>query len=635
MALMTRGFLTTDELGINRDIASETLGYAAKGLANQLGREQVTAARATNAKNAADLEEQNRLRAEREAIGTAWMTPVQAMAQPASQPPEPAEPAVTPSYEQAVAEPVPAPAQIVPQNIPPQGQILTPQKIEQYAAQPNAQTAAAVQALRVEPVVQVPQMPMPQRYQAQVTAPAQSAMPAQPMPSMPAQSAMPSAVQQEVPTTVVAPAVQMPAISAPIEERQSFLRGTPEINGIKNPLADKTVSERLNAIHQLYKDGKIRANTAVQYVDALVENQNKQIDRALDLQTKFDEIQTSDLSATEKRLKVAAAVRDVEDNKYFEVYQAALTDKNAAKMVASLNGIPEADVENIDKLLLRAKRSPDYRAAQNAVLAQRKADLEARKVDANLARQEARDAAEQARIAQGDRRLDIAEGRAAAADARASRASRAAGSGSVTRPAGVMNEDGTVSAVKVDKQGNRTLDPIVAKNLIALNKQAETGRRALTQIDDLVKNKVIENAPSSLVGRAIASAQAGVGYSGDTRNARDQFEQFKNSVLGVIESPLMKGAPSEADARRALSVLGDASASPQVKREAVRNLRAAITDAVQSQDEALNQYDAETLQRLRGLGVKAAPTAPSTKPAAKTPSAVSPNVSGWKVTVSP
>lgn len=617
---MTRGFLTTDELGINRDIASETLGYAAKGLANQLGREQVTAARATNAKNAADLEEQNRLRAEREAIGTAWMTPAQPLAQPV---PQAAETVTAPSYEPAVAEPVPAPTQIVPQNIPPQGQILTPQKIEQYAAQPNTQTAAPVQP--VQPVVQVPQMPMPQRYQAQsspVAAPVQS------MPAVPVQSAMPSAVQQEVPTTVVAQPVQMPVASAPIEERQSFLRGTPEINGIKNPLADKTVSDRLNAIHQLYKDGKIRANTAVQYVDALVENQNKQIDRALDLQTKFDEIQTSDLSATEKRLKVAAAVRDSEDNKYFEVYQAALTDKNAAKMVASLNGIPEADVENVDKLLLRAKRSPDYRAAQNAVLAQRKADLEARKVDATIARQEARDATDQARLAQGDRRLDIAEGRAAAAEARANRAS---GSGSAARPAGVVNEDGTVSAVKVDKQGNRTLDPIVAKNLVALNKQAETGRRALAQIDDLVKNNVIENAPSSLVGRAIASAQAGVGYSGDTRNARDQFEQFKNGVLGVIESPLMKGAPSEADARRALSVLGDASASPQVKREAVRNLRAAITDAVQSHDEALNQYDAETLQRLRGLGVKAAPVAQSPKPASKTPSTVP--VSKWKVTV--
>lgn len=627
MSLLTRGFLTTDDLGINRDPVNETLGYVQKGLALKQGRENLEASKMANEAQRIKQDEEGRLRAEREAIGTAWMSPVQSSQVP--QPIEQAQVSPTQQFEPAVITPVPAQAPIQAQTIPPVDYRPTPQQIERYVA-PTA-----------------PDMPMPRRYQGieqGIQAPVQQTVtpepaqaapsvstPAQPpaQPPAPAQPAQP--VQQEVPTTVVAQPVQMPVASAPIEERQSFLRGTPEINGIKNPLADKTVSDRLNAIHQLYKDGKIRANTAVQYVDALVENQNKQIDRALDLQTKFGEIQTSDLSATEKRLKVASVIRDAEDNKYFEVYQAALTDKNAAKMVASLNGIPEADVDNMDKILQRARRSPDYRATQTAALAQRKADLEARKVDATIARQETRDATDQARLAQGDRRLDIAEARAAAADARASRAGGSSGSGSAASPAGVVNEDGTVSAVKVDKQGNRTLDPLVAKNLVALNKQAETGRRALTQIDDLVKNNVIENAPSSLVGRAIASAQAGVGYSGDTRNARDQFEQFKNGVLGVIESPLMKGAPSEADARRALSVLGDAGASPQVKREAVRNLRAAITEAVQSHDEALNQYDAETLQRLRGLGVKAAPVAQSPKPASKTPSTVP--VSKWKVTV--
>lgn len=620
MALMTRGFLTTDEMGANRDPVNETFGYALKGVALKQGRENLEASKMANEAQRIKQDEEGRLRAEREAIGTAWMTPTQAMAEPAPQSPAPV---AAPSYEPAVTEPVPAPAQIVPQNIPPQGQILTPQKIEQYAAQPSTQTAAPVQS-----VVQVPQMPMPQRYQSQTA-------PAQPMPAVPVQSAMPSAVQQEVPTTVAAQPVQpvqMPVASAPIEERQSFLRGTPEINGIKNPLADKTVSDRLNAIHQLYKDGKIRANTAVQYVDALVENQNKQIDRALDLQTKFDEIQTSDLSTTEKRLKVAAAVRDSEDNKYFEVYQAALTDKNAAKMVASLNGIPEADVENVDKLLLRAKRSPDYRAAQNAVLAQRKADLEARKVDATIARQEARDATDQARLAQGDRRLDIAEGRAAAADARAAaadaRASRddGSGSGSAPRPAGVVNEDGTISAVKVDKQGNRTLDPIVAKNLKESSARAEYSRHVKAQLDKLEKSGSLKAAPEGSVGAWVAKAQEKVGYSGDIRNARDRIEQFRNYALGVLNSPLMKGSPSNADAQRLLNMIGQENASLQVRTEAMNNLRSIIDENIRSNEENIAQYDGETRQKLKGIGVNTGAKAPS-QPA-------KPNVSGWKVTVS-
>lgn len=611
MALMTRNFLSFDELGGNRDIAAETLGYAAKGLSNQLGREQVTAARATNAKNAADLEEQNRLRAEREAIGTAWMTPVQAMAQPASQPPELAEPAVTPSYEQAVAEPVPAPAQIVPQNIPPQGQILTPQKIEQYAAQPNAQTTATVQAPRVEPVVQVPQMPMPQRYQAQ-SAEAPAPVAAQPMPAL-----------QPTSAPVEMPAIVPPQVTAPIEDRQSFLRGTPEINGIANPLSDQTTAQRLQAVHQLYKDGKIRGSTATQFIDTIVSQRDKQIDRALDLQSKFQEIQNSDFTADEKRMKIAAAVRGADDNKYFEVYQTLRTQgPEQAKVTAQVLGLP-ADIiasDNIKMIETRARRSSDFREAQKAAAEAKKADIEERKAavletraETDAKRAETRDAEAQRRLEQNDRRLDLAERRAQAVEARVT----ARGS---NRVATGQNDDGSVSGIKIDKQGNRTLDPIVAKNLVASNRAAQNGQQIIRQIDDLEKTKVIERSPESIFGRAGAVTQEALGVSGSLRNARDQFEQFKNGALAAVDSPLMKGAPSEADARRALSALGDERASVETKKRAVRELRAAIEEAIQSHREAVNMYDDETRKRLRGLGVKSE-------------SAPKANSSGWTVEV--
>lgn len=629
MALMTRNFLTIDEMGGNRDIASEVLGYAQKGLQNQQLQENIRSSKMKNEADQQALDEQNRLRTERESIGNAFMTLNQPVVP--AQNIESAAP-VAEQIEPAQITPVPSP-QITSQTIPPQGQILTPQKIEQYAAQPQVPTFAA------------PTMPAPMSAPAQPTSSPQATVqpamaPQQPVmaPLTAAVGTAPSAVPP-VTTSMPDIAGEQPAQSAQPqkfetrEEASNFLKATPEINGIKNPLSDETNAQKIQAIHQLYKDGKIRGATAIQFIDTLVQQREKQVDRAIELQTKIQEIQSSDLSNQEKKIKLAAVVRGNDDNKYFEVYQSLKSQGvEQAKLTAQVLGVPEDIVSsaNVKNLEIRARRSPDFREAQKAAAEQRKVDILEQKAETDARRADNRDANDQRRLDQNDRRLDIADRRAVAQEARANAVEARLASRGSNRVATNQNDDGTVSGIKVDKQGNRTLDPIVAKNVVSLSKQAEVGKRSLAQIDDLEKNKIIENAPSSVWGRGVAATQAWAGVSGETRNARDQFEQFKNGVLGVIESPLMKGAPSEADARRALSVLGDAGSSPQVKKEAVKNLKVAIQEAVQTHDEAVNQYDTETRKRLKGIGVNI-----DTKPQSANESAAKSTtpVSKWKVSV--
>lgn len=167
---------------------------------------------------------------------------------------------------------------------------------------------------------------------------------------------------------------------------------------------------------------------------------------------------------------------------------------------------------------------------------------------------------------------------------------------------GVTVEPGQVSALVRDAQGNIKVDPQVAKTLLTTQKAASDGSKLVREINQLTRERVLENSSQSGIGAAIASAQGMIGM-GETWAANKRLEQFANAYLGFIDSPLMKGAPSEADARRALSVLNDPKAPLEVKKEAFRNLGQIANDQIAAHNNAVGMYDEASRQRFRGLGV--------------------------------
>lgn len=153
----------------------------------------------------------------------------------------------------------------------------------------------------------------------------------------------------------------------------------------------------------------------------------------------------------------------------------------------------------------------------------------------------------------------------------------------------------------VDKQGNRKVDPAIVKNLTASQKVVGNAVTLLKQMP--VIEEILPQSSQSGVGEYLGKLQNSVGY-GDIGEANSRLSQFANSALGVIDSPLMKGAPSEADARRALSVINDPQARLDVKQAAITNLKDALEEAVKGHNEAIAQWNDETKERLKGLNVK-------------------------------
>lgn len=162
-------------------------------------------------------------------------------------------------------------------------------------------------------------------------------------------------------------------------------------------------------------------------------------------------------------------------------------------------------------------------------------------------------------------------------------------------------EQDKMSGVKVDKQGNRTLDPIVAKTLKDTNKAAEAASRFIEQLPDV--KAILPKTSQSGIGQKVANAQVEVGY-GEMGKANKRMEQFANSVLSILDSPLMKGAPSEADARRALSIINDPTADLKTKEIAVKSLEDALINQLTQHNDAIRMYDDETVAKLKGIGVK-------------------------------
>jgi len=157
-----------------------------------------------------------------------------------------------------------------------------------------------------------------------------------------------------------------------------------------------------------------------------------------------------------------------------------------------------------------------------------------------------------------------------------------------------------ISGIKVDRQGNRSIDPIVARELSNKQKAAELAGQFIKNVPAI--RTILPDASQSGVGELVGKAQSFIGV-GKTGAANKKMEQFANAALGALNSPLMKGAPSEADARRALSIINDPTAPLNVKEQALDQFESALQLAINSHNDAVSQYDSETLDKLKGVGV--------------------------------
>jgi hypothetical protein len=328
-------------------------------------------------------------------------------------------------------------------------------------------------------------------------------------------------------------------------------------------------------------------------------------------------------------LKIKAEERGLLDNTWNDVYQMFKSgDVSAARAAATERGLAfdPANPKSIAEMEMRAKRSPDYKAAQEEA---RKAAKEGREVSEEdrkrLGVGTGKDVPAGVRevVSDGQVYFVDANGKKLTQEqinamnerkARAGASTTVIGGGS----SGKAPVAGEISAILRDKLGNEKLDPQVAKSLQASQNAAKNAGSILREIPDI--EKILPATSQSGVGAAIGRAQTFVGV-GDIGAANKKMEQFANRALGVLDSPLMKGAPSEADARRALSQINDPEAPLDVKQAAVASLKASMEEAIRFHSDSVGQYDAKTRERLKGVGVQgpAEPTKPAPTTATITP----------------
>ena len=191
-------------------------------------------------------------------------------------------------------------------------------------------------------------------------------------------------------------------------------------------------------------------------------------------------------------------------------------------------------------------------------------------------------------------------------------------------------DEGKISGVIRDKSGNRRIDPMVGKAFQESQGNIDTGVQLAGRVDTLIKD-VLPKGPQSgageLVGKVGAFTGTNVFGEGDKANAMKEMERFSVEALGALDSPLMKGAPSEGDARRALGVFNQPDASYEQKVKALQDFKAAVDGAVKWHNERLGMYDSETRQMLAGQGIRPREVAPTTKAPSTRPA----NKSGGKI----
>ena len=234
------------------------------------------------------------------------------------------------------------------------------------------------------PVVQPTQSVVPAATPP-VVAPVAPAGPAPTVGGGPSNMAAPTAtppatVQPEATPPVVQPAAQAPAPvaasgapvlpqAAPQKSFMDRITGEPMINGTVNRLATPVNDARKQLVAGLVEQGKIRPETAQEYIATIDAAREKGIKEAVELEGKIAEIKNKDMDTREKGVKIKVAMREANDNSAFAVLETLRSGKDGqpdienATLVAQELGVPfDGSPKAIKQLEIQAKRSPDYKA---------------------------------------------------------------------------------------------------------------------------------------------------------------------------------------------------------------------------------------------------------------------------------
>lgn len=238
-----------------------------------------------------------------------------------------------------------------------QPQAPTPQTVEVTGKRMTPEEKAAYDAAN-PPAPAAPQSPA--APVAQAAAPTQPQAPAAP-------SAQTSASALVAPQG--APAAKTPA------EQLGLIRGTAIINGRVNPLSDSVNDSRIKAWEKLAAAGKVPPSFAAAQIEGINAGRAKQLKESLDLVEQVSKINDSDMTAREKELKIAVAIRGKQDDGFYAAYKVlqetgnpALATQAAKNNGALLDDGTPPDFSNpahISEAKRRAVRSADYRTEQD------------------------------------------------------------------------------------------------------------------------------------------------------------------------------------------------------------------------------------------------------------------------------
>ena len=145
------------------------------------------------------------------------------------------------------------------------------------------------------------------------------------------------------------------------------VRATPVVQGSPNLLSDEVFNTRTKIVQDLAANGKIRPQTAEAYITNMTAVRDKRLSDFVAMQSKIAEVEEKQISTKEKQIQIAAKARDIVDNASNEVYQALKSgDLASAKQIAGEHQLPINfdDPKAITQLEARAKRSSDFKAAQ-------------------------------------------------------------------------------------------------------------------------------------------------------------------------------------------------------------------------------------------------------------------------------
>lgn len=527
---------------------------------------------------------------------------------------------------------------------------------------PVTPQAPVVQSDNVQPVQRAATAqaaPMPAQQAAPAPAPQviQQAAPAQPS-TMPQAAPVRAAPQQPVmPPTTAAQASQQPVPqSAAAQTAQQAAPQPLTLSQRERKIDDEILTIQKThdlVMSKLYEDvqaGKISPEAASIVEQGLANKRKSDVDRIIAFETKKAEIaekwansNKTEEDALKIRRERAIATVEFENSGYYQVKKTFETmgPEMAVAEAASLGLDPTTVVTKDGKLSSeverRAKNSPEAREERKAAEIKWSLDKETGIATGINSKGDIffKDSEGKTITSAEFRALNVTQ------KERIARAGRPVSSGNGTGPrlstSQSSAEPGKLSGLERDRQGNLTLSKDITDGLRDAARQFTNAERGLRELSTIEQNDYVNKASASGAGALAVAGQRFVGYEGDMRKASEALERFANSALGIIESPLMKGAPSEADARRALSVINDPSSSVETKKEALGQLKTALEEARDRYRDSVEQFDTPTKQRLKAAGLPIPTPSPAAAqkntPGSVTQPATSGIPKGWSVTV--